>query len=184
MIRQLSAREAKLVAVAILLGVLALAWYALVAPVVGGFADRAARRDELRAAYARDTRIAAQIPSIRRAADAQRADLARFVLVPAAGAGPSDLLRDRIAAAVAASGGALRGVEEAAAAPGAVKLRADLQLTTGQLAALLANLQRGAPLLIVDSLTVAADEAFQTNRSANMDVRLEVSARTAAPKPR
>ena len=184
MIRQLSAREARLVAVAILLGLIALVWYGLVAPVVGGFADRAAHRDALRAADARDTRIAAQIPSIRRAAGIQRADMARFVLLPAAGAGPGDVLRDRIAAAVAASGGALRSVEDAAAAPGAVKVRADLQLTTGQLAALLANLQRGAPLLIVESLAVAADEAFQTNRSANMDVRLEVSARAAAPQPR
>ena len=60
----------------------------------------------------------------------------------------------------------------------------DSQLTIPQLNALLAGLAQGTPLLVVDALSVAADEAFQTNRPGQMDVRLEVSARIVAPKPR
>lgn len=183
MMARLSPRERKLVAVLLLVGALALVWYGLLAPLVGGFTDRAAARRALIESYQRDARAVAQIPSIRRAAEAQRASADRFVIT---GANPGDVLRDRVAAAIVAAGGTLKSIEDVAGDSAAtmVRVRADGQLTIPQLNALLAGLAQGTPLLVVDTLSVAADEAFQTNRPGQMDVRLEVSARIAAPKPR
>jgi len=186
MMTRLSPRERKLVALLLLVGALFAVWYGVLAPLVGGFVDRAAARQALIESYQRDARAVAQIPSIRRAAEAQRASAEKFVIT---GANPGDQLRDRVAAAVVASGGALKTIEDVAGdvsggTPSTVRVRADSQLTIPQLNVLLAGLAQGTPLLVVDALSVAADEAFQTNRPGQMDVRLEVSARIAAPKPR
>jgi hypothetical protein len=181
MMARLSTRERKLVALLLLVGALFAVWYGVLAPLIGGFVDRAAARQALIESYQRDARAVAQIPSIRRAAEAQRASAEKFVMP---GANPGDALRDRVAAAVVASGGALKTIEDVAGTPATVRVRADSQLTIPQLNALLAGLAQGTPLLVVDALSVAADEAFQTNRPGQMDVRLEISARIAAPKPR
>ena len=178
---RLNPRERRLVAAALLVAAAALGWLLLLQPLIGGFGDRAVQRAELADRYARDVHATAQLAALRRAADRQRADAGRFVLTAA---NPGDTLRDRITGAVAASGGTLRSIEDVAAEPATVRVRADAQLTGEQLTATLAALDRDVPLLTVESLTVAADEAFKTNRPGAMDIRFEITARLAAPQPR
>ncbi len=180
----LSRRERRLIAVAILVAVVALVIFGLIMPVVDGFADRADARTALLATYARDERAIVQIASVRRAAEAQRTDMARFRLPGVSVTAAGDLLKERLGAAVAATGGDLRSTEDIAATAGTIRVRVDARLTNSQLVALLTGLQRGEPLLVLDNLTVTADQAFQTGRIGPMDVHLEVSGSypTAAPR--
>lgn len=185
MMSSLSARERRIVAIGLLVAAIALVWLAIVAPVIDGFAERAAARDELTVRYARDARAVAQVVSVRRAAERQRATRARFVLVAATPLAAGDRLKERLATTVAASGGALRSVEDlAGGSPGQIRARLDARLSPRQLSAVLTRLDAEAPLLVFDSLTVAADQAFATSRAGPMDVRLEVTAAIPAPQPR
>ncbi len=180
----LTARERLLVAVALLIAVIALFVYGVVVPVIDGFADRAAARAALLETYARDERAVVQVASARRAAEAQRRDAARFRLAGASATLAADGLKERVGAAVTAAGGELRNLEDVAAQPGTLRIRAEARLTTGQVAALLEGLQRGAPLLVIETLAVTADQAFQSGRAGPMDVRLEVSGSFPAAPPR
>lgn len=181
---RLSLRERRLVAVALLMALLALLLYGVLLPVVDGFAARAEARAALVDAYVRDERAIVQIASARRAAEAQRRDAARFRLAGGNATVAADRLKERVAAAVTATGGDLRSVEDIAASAGTIRVRSDARLTTAQLATLLAALQRGEPLLVFEALVVTADQSLQTGRSAPLDVRLEVSGLYPAATPR
>jgi general secretion pathway protein M len=184
MMTMLSPRERRLVAVALLLAALVIAWYGLVAPLAGGFADRAARRDASITSYTRDARAIGQMPRLRRQAEAQRGQSGRFEIAAVSETAASERLGYMVSSAVTGVGGELRGIEFVAAAPKSVRARLAARLTLPQLVRLLANLQNTPPLLIVESLTVAADEAAQTGRLGLMDVTVELSANIATPKSR
>lgn len=179
-----SPRERRLVAVALLVALLALLLYGVILPLVDGFGSRAEARAVLLETYARDERAVVQIASVRRAAEAQRRDAARFRLEGDSAVPAADRLKERLAAAITATGGDLRSVEDLAAAKNSIRVRANARLTTAQLAEMLAAVQRGEPLLIVENLNVTADQALQSGRSAPMDVRLEVSGFYPAATPR
>lgn len=184
MMASLSRRERRLVAVAMLCALLALLLYGVVLPIVDGFSDRAAMRDTLRETYARDERAVVQIASVRRAAEAQRRDAGRFRLDGASPTLAADRLKERIGAAITAAGGDLRSVEDIAAVPGAIRVRADARMVNPQLVAMLAAIERSDPLLVVENLSVTADQAFQTGRASPLDIRIEISGSYPATAPR
>lgn len=182
MFTNLTLRERRLIAVALLLGVLLLLIYAIVLPIVNGFSDRAAERTALLERYALDERAVVQMPSARRAAATQRRDMARFRLAGANTTLATDGLKERLGAAITATGGELRAIEDVAATPGTIRVRGDARLTTPQMTALIVALQRSEPLLVIENLTVSADQAVQTNRAGPMDVRLEISGSYPTPR--
>ena len=185
MIARLSLRERRLVAIGLLVAAVSLVWLLITAPLIDGFTGRAAARSELLLRYERDARTVAQLASVRRAAEYQRRTCSGFVLVAATSLAAADRLKDRLGETIASAGGELRSVEDLASmTPGQVRARLDARLSPRQLSAVLTRLTRDPPLLVFDSLTVAADQAFATSRSGPMDVRLEVTAATPAPKPR
>ena len=184
MLNSLSIRERRLIAVALLVALLALALYAVVLPLVDGFTDRTAAREALLETYRTDERAVAQLAALRRAADAQRRTVEPYRLTGRTAVIAADQLRERIGGAIVAAGGDLRGVEDVAATPGTIRVRTDARLTTPQLARVVAVLQNSPPLAVIDSLTVTADQALQTGRPGPMDVRLEISAPYPAAAPR
>jgi len=185
MMARLSLRERRLVAIGILIAVLALVWLVVVAPLLAGFTLRAAEREALLERYERDERIIAQQPSVRRAAVQQRRAAALFVAPSATPLAAADALKERLGAAVTASGGELRSVEDVARSePAEVGARLTARLSPRQLSDVLSRLQSQPPLLVFDSMIVAADQAFATSRAGPMDVRLEVSAAVPAPQQR
>ena len=101
--KTLSRRERRLIALALLAAMVGLAWLALVRPIASGFAERQARREQLAADHARNQRIVASIPQLRRMAERRRA-LGRLhaIAAPDAEQG-SELLRERLEASVDAS---------------------------------------------------------------------------------
>jgi len=55
--RPLQPRERQIVAVGILILVIAIVWFGLVQPIIGGFISRAEERNDLLAAYQRNERV-------------------------------------------------------------------------------------------------------------------------------
>ena len=173
--RPLSARERKLIAVALLIAAIALVWLAVVDPILSGFASRAGRREMLlqRQAYAQ--RMIASIPRLRRQAERQRSTLRDFAIAAPDAARAGDMLAERLRTAIESTGGEFRASDRAAAPPGLASVRVDARLSLDQLVALLGRLQNDPPFLVVESLTIAADRALIENSLGELDIRLEVS---------
>lgn len=180
---RLSPRERRLVAALLLVTALAAFWYIIAAPLVGGFSDRGEQRADLRANYARDERAIGQIPQLRRYADRQRRDRTRFQYTATLTAAQA-ALKEQLSTGVTTVGGELRSAQDLPPATGVIRARIDSRLTMNQLDALLVRLGNAQPLLVVESLTVAADESLQTGHLGLLDVRLEIAADAAAPTPR
>ena len=77
----LSDRERRLVAILILIALIALGWLAVAAPILSGFETRAAERERLALVQASNQRLIDNVAQLRRQAEAQRADRARFHLI-------------------------------------------------------------------------------------------------------
>jgi len=182
--KPLTPRERKLVAVALLLAALALAWLALIAPVFAGFAAREARAQDLALRHAQNERLIARIPQLRRAAEAQARQRAVFALVAAGPVPAGELLKERLEAALVAGGGELRGSEVVETRAGWVRASASGVVSNDQLVAWLGRLSTQQPYLVLESLSVGADRTINSNRADLMDVKLEASIPLAAANPR
>ncbi|HEY5237225.1 MAG TPA: hypothetical protein VIJ62_02500 [Rhizomicrobium sp.] len=79
--RQLSEREAKLVAIGILVAVIAITWVGIISPIMDGFLERSEERTALLDTYARNQRVLAGIPVWRVQADAQKETEAKFAIL-------------------------------------------------------------------------------------------------------
>lgn len=182
--RTLAPRERRLGAVAILVGVLALGWLAIIRPIVDGFASRAAQREALMLTYARDERTIGQLGSIGRAAARQQQTSGLYHMPAADIAAANAALAERLGSAVTAAGGELRGVEDMAAPSGIARARLTCRLTGRQLAVLLERLENAPPFLTVDAVGIGANEDQAEARPDLLDVRLELSASYSSTQPR
>jgi len=182
--RPLEPRERKVVAVAILVAMLVVVWYALVDPLIGGFIGRAEERNELLSAYQRNQRVLAGIANWRREADEQNATQSQYAIVAPTKVLASENLKQRLNRLANAVGGSVQTVSELPAeGEGWVRVRADLQLTMSQLYKSLSRLENEAPYVVVGYVSVVADRAVQTGHLATMDVRIEVSAPVRINQP-
>lgn len=172
-------RERRLLALAILIGLIGLVWLLVAAPILGGFAARQDERQSLLLAYARNERAVASISTFRAQVDVQRRTVGRFAIVAPSPLLATDLLRERITRTVSQSGGRLTAAQDlqGTAPAGWVRVRADMKLTLEQFAQVASRLQNEEPYLIIDYTSISANEALQTRRLSPMDIRLEISAR-------
>lgn len=173
--RPTSARERRLVAILLLVAAIALPWFAIVAPILDGFATRAERRDQLALRYAHNLRIIASIPRLRRYAEAQRAAV-RAARIEARDAESGRLwLAARVQQAIEQAGGTFREGADGEGRGGWAKVRVAARMTTPQLVAALGRLQNDPPWIVIDSLSVTANDALATGQSSDMDVEIEAS---------
>ena len=184
--RPLTAREQRLAAVGLLVLAIAVFWFAIVQPLVGGFFDRAAERTQLEGTLQRDARLEAAAPAWRAAADLQRASAARFAIAAPSEEIAVETLKERLIHLAGDEGFAVGGVEDlqANAAPGTVRVRADLTLTLSQLTDTMKRLETEGAYLVVDYLSISADRAAAAGRLAPMDVRVELTAAWRPTGPR
>jgi len=176
--RALSARERRLVAVGLLIAVIAVIVLGVFVPIVGGFALRAEERSDLISTYTRNQRVLAGIPTWRAQAEQQKEDEGQFAIAAPTEALAAEQLKSRITQMTNNEGGTVKTISEIQGdvPEGWVKVRADLQLTMGQLYKSLSRLESEAPYVVVGYLSVAAEQAAQTGRLGPMEVRIEVSA--------
>jgi hypothetical protein len=181
--RALSKREARLIALGILVAALVLADLVLVQPLADGFARRADARAQLATRYVANARLIGAVPRLVREAARRDAALGRFVAPERNAGAASDMLRQRVQSATSAVGGDFRGSEDSAGPPGTAVIRASLRLTAEQLDRLIALIENGRPLITISALSVGADDALVTGRATDLDVQIECSlAYRAAPK--
>ncbi len=175
--RPLTARERRLVAIALLLGAVAIVWFLVVGPYVGGFFGRAAERRELIATHQRNQRTMASIPMWRQAAEAQRAHADRFAIPAESEQLAVEALKDHLTSLATNEGFQITAMQDldADTPTDEAKVRADLQITLTQLTESLRRLETEGPY-VVEYLSVSADRALATGRSSRLLVRLEVSA--------
>lgn len=175
--RPLEPRERKVVALGILVAAMVVVWFGLIDPVIGGFIGRAEERADLLATYQRNERILAGIAAWRAEADAQTASQTQYTIMAPTKVLAAENLKQRLNRLANAVGGSVQTVSELPAeSDGWVRVRADLQLTMGQLYKSLSRLENEAPYVVVGYVSVVADRAVQTGHLATMDVRIEVSA--------
>ncbi len=182
--RTLSPREHRLIAIAILLGLVAVAWLGIVSPLLGGFLERADQRATLETDYARNARIIDSIRIWKHQALAQERDAARYALVAPNAALAVQLLQSRVVGTVKAVGGTVTGSRpQETTTAGTVRVGADAELTLAQLVECLKRLENGEPYVVVEYFSVGADRAFQTGHLAPMAVRLRLSASYRPARP-
>ncbi|MEO8926861.1 MAG: type II secretion system protein GspM [Caulobacteraceae bacterium] len=176
--RPLAPRERRLLAIGLLLAAVAVAWLAIVSPLVGGFFARADERRELIAAYGRNQRTMAQTATWRALADQQRKTGARFAMAAPSEPLAVEALKERVVKLAADEGFTVSALSDLAAdaPPGKIRLRCDLQLTLTQLYESLKRLETEGPYVVVEYLAVSADRALATGRSSPLAVRLEITA--------
>ena len=190
----LSSRERRLVAVLILVALIALVWLAIVSPILTGFADRAAERERLALVQASNARLMQNLPRMRRQAEEQKADRARFRLIAATPGAASEQLKELVSGFVGEVGGEVRALQDIEGPEGQVQVRLEARISARRLPGLLDRIRRAEPLLIVRSAVLStpgaagsATSAGQANTgigngssfapsSSNLDIRLDISA--------
>jgi len=184
--KTMSPRERRLVALAGLVALAAVAWLALIDPLVLGHFRQAEERARLRAQLDRDERFAAGLTGLRRLAEDQARDAGAFVLAAPTAALAGAALKEKLVAA--ATGGTVKSVQviEPARPEPLVRVRAELRLTHSQLVGALRRLVDEAPYAVVESLSVVAERASLTGRAGPLEVALVVSAplQPGAEQPR
>jgi hypothetical protein len=175
MFGSLSDRERRLLAIAILLGLLLLVVRGLVLPVVAGFSERAEARALLEMEFARNARLVQSSGRLARAAARQTFELRAFMLTAPSTAAGEELLQERLQTDIEAAGGEFRLAELVPGGPDQLRARVDARLTLAQLSVLLAALQNRPPYMAVEGLTIAADAALISSTPGPLDVRFDVS---------
>jgi general secretion pathway protein M len=171
--RALSPRESRLAAIGLLVAVLAMVDFAVIQPLFNGFSDRAQQRQELLARYAANDRTIAAIPRLSREASRRKGQTTLYVLTAADTATAGDLLRDRMQAIANNAGAEFHGGEDVAAPPGMVATRFAMRVPAGKLAPLLAAIENAPPLVIINGLSVSADDALVTGNASSLEVKIE-----------
>lgn len=173
--RQLSARERKIVAIFVLFLLLAIVWLAVLAPLIDGFRARSAQRLLLRMTYERNSRLINAIPVMRRHGEQMRPLTAQVALVAPDHAQAQDRLRERLRNAFAQAGGDVTAVQSVPVAGSEVRAWVQGKLTLADLQQLLVQTENAAPYLVIESLRISADAALETGRLDKLDVRVEAS---------
>jgi hypothetical protein len=172
------------VALGLLVLALGLVWLVIVGPIVGGFSVREVERRQLVATLQRDQRVMDSVPVWRAAAVAQAQTAGRFAIAAPSEQAAVDMLKERVQKIAADQGYALTAMQDlqADAPPGKVRIRADMELTLTQLYETLRRLEAEGTYVVVDFLSINADRALVTGRSAPLGVRIELTADHAPGK--
>jgi general secretion pathway protein M len=175
--RRLSPRESRLVAIGILVAVIAVAWLLLVEPLIAGFSTRADERATLLQTYATNQNVVAGAQVWKAQLDEQNQTAGRYAISAPTEALAAEQLKNRLSRMTSESGGTLTAIQDVqdGVPTGYVRVRADMQMTLGQLYKTLERLESEEPYVVVESLSVVADSALKTGHLGPMAVRMEVS---------
>jgi len=170
-----SVLERRLIALGLLVAALAVVWFGVVRPIVLGFADRAAEREQLADDLARGRQLVASREIWRDQSLRQRGDADRFAVIAPNASAAAQLSMDRISAAIQTPGGALGSLREQPPGPGEARLRVEGRLTLTQLVASLKLLEGQKPYVIIEGLSIAADPTAAAGQASPMEVRIDLA---------
>jgi hypothetical protein len=165
----------RLVALGLLVLVLAAAWLAVVAPIAQGFADRAARREQLAEDLFYGRKLVAARPLWRAVRARQHAEADSFAVAAPTASDAAQQSMDRITGAIQRPGGVLTSLREQPATPGEARLRVEARLTLTQLIASLRLLEGQKPFVIIEGMSVATDPEASAGQPSPMEVRIDLA---------
>ncbi len=171
----LSKREARLLAILLLVAAIALVDVGVVWPLQDGFAARAEQRRQLLAQYAANDRLIGAIPRLGREAARRDRLLAGYMLSAPDAAAAADALRERLQVASNAVGGDFHGGEDIARPPGSVATRVAVRLSAPQLAQFLALLENTRPFMTIDALAIRTGDTPVSGQANTLEVTLEAA---------
>lgn len=169
-------------AVAILFGLLLLAWFGMVLPVVGMATDRQSDIETLQERLASLQAIIARIPELERHDRAAKAklDAEGGIWTGASEAAIATSLQDRLRQAVTSNGGVVKSTAYLGAVTEkdlkTIRVRVSIDGTLGTVQQTLAAVEDGHPAMFVDSMTIAAPARFTADQPPMLGLDLEVSA--------
>lgn len=173
--RRLSPREARLLAIALLIGVIAIIGGLGIAPIVVGFVERAQDRADLESQYRHYARLLGGAATWRDLASRQAAGAGAFALVADSAAAAATALQSRLNDALAQDGGTVTAIAERESAdPNWVRIGADAELTLPQLYHSLVRLEGEEPHVVVEALAVTAGAA--PGGTGPLAIRIEIAA--------
>ncbi len=160
----LSDRERRLVALLILVAAITLAWLAVASPIIAGFEARAAERERLALVQASNQRLIDNVARLRRQAEAQKTDMARFHVIAPTAEAAAEQLKDRVSTLMSEAGAEVRALQDIEAAEGRIELRIEARVG----------------LMVVRTLSVSAPAALggdpATSPARKLDIRIDVAA--------
>ena len=171
----LSARERKLVALGLLVGVVVLVEGLVVQPILSGFAERADERAGLALQFAHQEQTIASLPRLRQMARASAARQRAYVAMAASPDAAGSTLEDRLRLAAESVGGEYRAGDHDGTGPQRVRARAVVRMPIDKLALWLEHLENEQPYLVVEQLGIGADAALASQKAEALDVKIEVS---------
>jgi len=175
----LSSREQRLVAIAILIACIAAVWFLAVAPILNGFTQRQAQREETAVVLAQNRRLIAAFSVLRIQDAAVRRGEPAWSAPGAALPAATELARERVSRAVEDSGGALEALRDEPGPPNLIHLQADAEIGLDGLQALIRRLEDEAPYGAIVRLSIAASDAASV-RPAALQTRIDVTFAHAA----
>ncbi len=185
--RALSAREQRLAAIGLLVGVVGLGWQFGIAPLINDYVQRSEDRGALTVEYERNDRILAGLSGWHREAQEQAKTAPAFAIVAPNPQIAIELVSQRIARDVKIAGGVVQTTLPISDKSSAewVHVRSDLQLTIGQLYAVLMRIQSEEPYVVVGYLSVETRPNPNPSEPQSLDVRLDIFApvRTGGAAP-
>jgi FtsZ-interacting cell division protein ZipA len=187
----LTLRERRLVAVALLLLLICVLLFAIITPILHGFQTRSDERAYYFSQMTRNNRSINNLPVWRQQADEQRRQAKRFEITAPSRTVAVEKFREEMVQFFTKNGGVVRGTEEIAPDTQKIqsegdwlKLRIDSQMSLTQLVDGLRQLQKLQRVTVIDAITISADQAFTNGRLSPMDIRLEISIPYSNPQAR
>lgn len=165
----------RLVALSLLVLVLAAVWFGVISPIVQGFVDRAAQREQLADDLSRGRQLIASRGRWQALLLRQHGEAQAFGVVAPNASSAAQLSMDRINTAIQRPGGVLGSLREQPGGPGEARLRVEARLTLTQLVASLRLLEGQKPFVIIEGLSVATDPAAPAGQLAPMEVRIDLA---------
>lgn len=171
----LTARERSLIALALLVGVAALLWVALISPVLAGFNTRREVREQAAQTLAHNQRLIVSYGVLKRQLAVEDKAAATWAVVGLAPSTAAERVRERVSQAVADSGGGLSALRDEPSSPGSLRYELGTQINIEGLQTLLRHLEDDAPYGAINKISIAAPDASAAQHPSTLQVSLDVS---------
>jgi Tfp pilus assembly protein PilO len=172
----LSPFRQRMLALLLLAAAVLLFTFGVALPIMAGYSARAAERERLAATFQLNERRIASLPALANAA-AREADQLRAQVIAAPNADEAgELLREQLETAAMAVGADIKSTDSAGADNGEVRAMLQAQMSHAQIEALLNRLNTIRPYVVIESISLVAEDALVHFNSDQIDVRIEVSA--------
>jgi hypothetical protein len=170
-------------AVAILVGMLLLAWFAVASPLIGMVSERQSEIETLQNRVASLQATIARIPELERRGRAAKAalDAAGSIWVGASDAAIAATLQDQLRQAVAKSSGTVKSTSYLGGAATdkdlqTIRIRLSADGTLDTLQQTLAAVEAARPPMFVEGMTINAPAQFAADRPPILSLDFEISA--------